>query len=76
MTDQEYWITPHPHDEHKDPAEHWRDCHDCAKELLQRLANGVLVVDRHTFEILYAKSARKVRAKNLSIAREVVKDDK
>ena len=47
MTDQ--WITPHPHEQHTDPAEHWRDCHACAIELLQRLANGVLLYEKITF---------------------------
>ena len=66
-----------PH-EHNEPAEHWRDCHECAKELLKRLANGMLVVDKHLFALKYDRHpqfVRRARWRSLAIARAVVNDD-
>ena len=61
-----------PH-EHNEPAEHWRDCHACAKELLTRLATGVLLLGNRTPG--FWRVRRSMNKRTMKIARAVVNDD-
>jgi hypothetical protein len=54
----------------------WRVHHECAKELLRHLANGLLVLDEHTrLSIHPVTYVRQMGDRMTKIAREIVGDD-